>query len=323
MPIRSILAGAGAYLPERVMTNDELARQVETSDAWIQERTGIRQRHIAGPHETCAMIGTEAGRAALQAAGAAPADVDAVILATSTPDQAFPATALRIQAALGIPHGFGFDMSAACAGFVYAFSVADAMIRAGQARGVLVIGAEIFSRILDWRDRGTCVLFGDGAGAVFLRAGQGQGNVDRGVLSTHLHAQGSLGDILYVDGAVGRPDLPGTVVMNGREVFRHAVTRLSEAVEEALAANGLTHRDIDWLVPHQANLRIIEAMRKKLAMPAERVVVTVDRHANTSAASVPMALSEAWRDGRIRQGDLVLMEALGGGLTWRSALVRM
>jgi 3-oxoacyl-[acyl-carrier-protein] synthase-3 len=249
--------------------------------------------------------------------------VDAIIVATSTPDQAFPATALRIQAALGVKRGFGFDLAAACAGFIYAVSVADGMIRAGQARGVLVIGAEVYSRILDWQNRGTCVLFGDGAGAVFLRAGTGQGTVDRGILSTHLHAQGTLGDILYVDGAVGRHDRPGTLVMNGREVFRHAVVRLAEAVEEALAANGLVRSDIDWLVPHQANLRIIDAMGRKLGLASERVVVTVDRHANTSAASVPLALSEAWNDGRIRRGDLVLMEALGGGLTWGSALVRM
>jgi 3-oxoacyl-[acyl-carrier-protein] synthase-3 len=323
MPIRSILAGVGGYLPERIVTNDELASRLETSDSWIHERTGIRQRHIAGPHETCAAIGAAAAREALRSADAGPDDVDAIIVATSTPDQAFPATALRIQAALGVQRGFGFDLAAACAGFIYAVSVADGMIRAGQARGVLVIGAEVYSRILDWQNRGTCVLFGDGAGAVFLRAGTGQGTVDRGILSTHLHAQGTLGDILYVDGAVGRHDLPGTLVMNGREVFRHAVVRLAEAVEEALAANGLMRSDIDWLVPHQANLRIIDAMGRKLGLASDRVVVTVDRHANTSAASVPLALAQAWNDGRIRRGDLVLMEALGGGLTWGSALVRM
>jgi 3-oxoacyl-[acyl-carrier-protein] synthase-3 len=319
---RSILAGVGGYLPERVLTNDELARQLETSDEWIRERTGIRQRHIAGPKETAAFMGTEAARAALADAGATAAEVDAIILATSTPDQAFPATALRVQAALGVPDGFGFDLSAACAGFIYALAVADGMIRAGQASGVLVIGSEVYSRILNWRDRGTCVLFGDGAGAVFLRAGEG-GGTDRGILSTHLHAQGTQGDILYVDGAVGRPHQPGHLVMHGREVFRHAVIRLAEAVEEALAANGLTHADVDWLVPHQANLRIIDAMGRKLHLPPERVVVTVDRHANTSAASVPLALAEAWHDGRIKRGDLVLLEALGGGLTWGSALVRM
>ncbi len=320
--IRSILAGAGGYLPERVVTNDELARTLETSDSWITERTGIRQRHIAGPKETAAFMGTEAARAALADAGAEPAEVDAIILATSTPDQAFPATALRVQAALGVPGGFGFDLAAACAGFIYALSVADGLIRAGQVRGVLVIGSEVYSRILNWQDRGTCVLFGDGAGAVFVRADAGSGS-DRGILSTHLHAQGALGDILYVDGAVGRPDRSGHLVMNGREVFRHAVTRLAEAVDEALAANELTRADVDWVVPHQANLRIIDAMGRRLGLPAERVVVTVDRHANTSAASVPLALAEAWHDGRIRRGDLVLLEALGGGLTWGSALVRM
>jgi 3-oxoacyl-[acyl-carrier-protein] synthase III len=320
--IRSILAGVGGYLPERVVTNDELARALDTSDSWITERTGIRERRIAGATETAAFMGTEAARAALADAGAEPAEVDAIILATSTPDQAFPATALRVQAALGVPGGFGFDLAAACAGFIYALSVADGLIRAGQVRGVLVIGSEVYSRILNWQDRGTCVLFGDGAGAVFLRAGTG-GGTDRGVLSTHLHAQGTLGDILYVDGAVGLRDKPGHLVMNGREVFRHAVTRLAEAVDEALAANGLTRADIDWLVPHQANLRIIDAMGRKLGLPAERVVVTVDRHANTSAASVPLALAEAWHDGRIRRGDLVLLEALGGGLTWGSALVRL
>ncbi|MBV8703805.1 MAG: beta-ketoacyl-ACP synthase 3, partial [Acetobacteraceae bacterium] len=225
--------------------------------------------------------------------------------------------------ALGVRQGFGFDLSAACAGFIYALSVADSMIRSGQARGVLVIGSEVYSRILNWKDRGTCVLFGDGAGAVFLRAAEGRGTIDRGILSTHLHAQGELGDILYVDGSVGRPDRPGHLVMNGREVFRHAVARLAEAVDEALAANTLTRRDIDWLVPHQANMRIIDAMGRRLGLPSDRVVVTVDRHANTSAASVPLALAEARADGRIRAGDLVLLEALGGGLTWGSALVRM
>ncbi len=323
MPIRSVVAGIGAYLPERAVSNDELARTLETSDAWIRERTGIRQRHLAAPHESCAYMGTEAARAALLDAGAGADDVDAVILATATPDQAFPATALRVQAALGITRGFGFDLSAACAGFLYALSVADGMIRNGQASGVLVIGSEVYSRIMNWQDRNTCVLFGDGAGAVLLRAGSGEGSHDRGILSTHLHAQGSLGDILYVDGAVGMRERPGHLVMNGREVFRHAVTRLVESVQEALAANGLNSADIDWLVPHQANLRIIDAVGRKLGLPPERVVACVDQHANTSAASVPLALATAYNDGRIRRGDLVLMEALGGGLTWGSALVRM
>ena len=325
MQVRSILAGVGGYLPARIVTNDELARRLETSDAWIRDRTGIRQRHIAAAHETCTFMATEAARAALRQAEAEPSEVDAIILATSTPDQAFPATALRVQAALGVPGGFGFDLSAACAGFIFALSVADGMIRAGQVRGVLVIGSEVYSRILNWQDRGTCVLFGDGAGAVFLRAANERCGCSgaRGILSTHLHAQGAQGDLLYVDGAVGRPDRPGTLVMNGREVFRHAVLRLAEAVDEALAANGLGREDVDWLVPHQANLRIIDAMGKRLGLPSDRVVITVDRHANTSAASVPLALAEAVEDGRIRRGHLVLMEALGGGLTWGSALVRM
>lgn len=323
MPIRSILAGVGAYLPENCVTNDQLATRVDTSDEWIRERTGIRQRYLAAPHETAAFMGTRAARAALCHAGAEPEEVDAIIVATSTPDQAFPAVAVRIQAELGMAHGFGFDLAAACAGFIYAVSIADGMIRASQARSILVIGSEVYSRILDWEDRTTCVLFGDGAGAVLLRAGEGQGSDMPGILSTHLHSQGNLGDILYVDGAIGRPEMSGKLVMNGKEVFRHAVTRLAGAVDEALAANGLARAQIDWLVPHQANLRIIDAMGKRLGLAPERVVVTVDRHANTSAASVPLALAEAWHDGRIQPGDLVLMEALGGGLTWGSALVRM
>ena len=324
MAIRSLMTGVGAYLPERVVTNDELALTVDTSDAWIVERTGIRQRHFAAEHETAAYMGTRAAAAALDDAGVPAAAVDAVILATSTPDQAFPATALRVQAALGIPGGFGFDLSAACSGFVYGLSIADSLIQTGRARGVLVIGSEVYSRIMNWQDRGTCVLFGDGAGAALLQAGgEAEGGGDRGVLSTHLHAQGALGDLLYVDGAVGQPGRPGHLVMSGREVFRHAVAKLSEAVDEALAANGLIHQQVDWLVPHQANLRIIEAMGRKLGLPPERVVCTVGHHANTSAASIPLALAEARADGRIRRGDLVLMEALGGGLTWGSALVRM
>jgi 3-oxoacyl-[acyl-carrier-protein] synthase-3 len=320
--MRSVLAGVGAYLPRNITTNADLASRIDTTDAWIRTRTGIGERHLAAPDETCAMMATAAAREALHHAGAAQTEVDAVILATSTPDQAFPATALRVQAALGITGGFGFDLSAACSGFVYALSVADGMIRAGQVRGVLVIGAEVFSRILDWTDRTTCVLFGDGAGAVFLRAAADSAGAP-GILSTHLHADGQLGDLLYVDGAVGRPDQPGTLAMHGREIFRHAVVKLADAVQEALDANGLTGADIDWLVPHQANLRIIEAMGKRLGLPPERVVVTVERHANTSAASIPLALAEACQDGRIKPGHLVLMEALGGGLTWGSALVRM
>lgn len=321
--VRAVIAGTGSYLPAHVVTNLDLSNTVETSDAWIRERTGILQRHIAGPHETCAFMATRAAQGALDDAGAAAGEVDAIIVATATPDQAFPAMAVRVQAELGAG-GFGFDLSAACSGFVYALSVADAMIRAGQVRSVLVIGSEVYSRILNWQDRGTCVLFGDGAGAVLLRAGEGRGDVsDRGILSTHLHAQGSLGEILYVDGAVGLPERPGHLVMNGREVFRHAVNRLSESVTEALRPHGLEASAIDWLVPHQANLRIIDGIAHKLGLPAEKVVITVDRHANTSAASIPLALADARTDRRIRPGHLVLMEALGGGLTWGSALVRM
>lgn len=317
------MEGTGAYLPERVVTNAELAARVDTTDAWIVERTGIRQRHVASPNETAAFMGTRAGAAALAQARAVAGDVDLVVLATSTPDQAFPATAVRVQSALGIA-GCAFDVSAACSGFVYALSVANAMIRTGQARGALVIGSEVYSRIVDWTDRGTCVLFGDGAGAVFLRATEQPGDAsDRGILSTHLHSQGDLGDLLYVDGAIGRPELSGHLVMNGREVFRHAVSKLAAVVDEALKANGMTYDQIDWLVPHQANLRIIDAMGRKLGLPPERVVVTVDRHANTSAASIPLALAEAWADGRLRRGQVVVVEALGGGMTWGSALIRL
>jgi 3-oxoacyl-[acyl-carrier-protein] synthase-3 len=316
---RAALTGIGAYLPRRVVTNDELAQTVDTSDAWIVERTGIRQRYLAAPHETACFMATRAAEAALAAAGVGADAVDAVIVATSTPDQAFPAVAVRVQAALGMKRGFAFDVAAACSGFVYALSVAESFIRGGTAGAVLVIGSEVYSRILNWQDRTTCVLFGDGAGAVLLQAGAADGP---GLLSTHLHSDGSYGDILYVDGAVGRHDLPGHLVMKGQDVFRQAVTKLSAAVDEALAANGLTHDDVDWLVPHQANRRIIEAMGKRLGLAPERVVMTVDRHANTSAASIPLALAEAVQDGRIQRGDLVLMEALGGGLTWGSALLR-
>jgi 3-oxoacyl-[acyl-carrier-protein] synthase-3 len=326
VPARSVLAGAGGYLPGHLVTNDDLAATLDTSDAWIRERTGIRQRYRVGPADTTTSMAVAAARRALEMAGATAADVDLVIVGTSTPDQAFPSVAVRVQGLLGIAGGFGFDVSAACAGFVYALSLADDLIRLGRARGALVIGSESFSRILDYSDRGTCVLFGDGAGAVFLRASDRAG--EEGVLSTHLHAQGGLGDILFVDGALGVLDsagqpLPGKLRMNGREVFRHAVARLSESVDEALAANKLGRTDVDWLVPHQANIRIIDGMGRKLGLPPERVVITVDRHANTSAASIPLALAEAMEDGRIERGQLVLMEALGGGLVWGSALVRM
>ncbi|MBU8540245.1 ketoacyl-ACP synthase III [Roseomonas tokyonensis] len=319
--MRGVIAGTGGYLPARSVSNDELAveKNLDTTDAWIVERTGIRRRHFAAEGETASSMGAAACRAALAQAGASAADVDAVIVATATPDSAFPSTAARIQGALGVTRGFAFDLSAACTGFIYALSVADAMIRIGQARGVLVVGAEVYSRILDWSDRGTCVLFGDGAGAVFLRAEPGSA---RGLLSTHLHSDGRHGDILQVDGGAGSTGGTGVVRMAGREVFKHAVTKLASAVDEALAANGLGHDDVAWLVPHQANIRIIEAMGRKLHLGLDRVVVTVDRHANTSAASIPLALAEATRDGRIKPGELVLMEAIGGGLTWGAALAR-
>ncbi|MDJ0387290.1 beta-ketoacyl-ACP synthase III [Roseomonas sp. E05] len=318
MTPRALIAGTGGYLPEMVLDNDALAARhgLDTSDAWIRERTGIRQRHLAAPGEQASDMGAAAARAALEQAGLPAGAVDGVIVATATPDAVFPSTAARLQAKLGITTGFAFDVAAACSGFVYALSIADAMIRTGQARCVLVIGTEVFSRILDWTDRGTCVLFGDGAGAVLLRASSEIEAAGRGILSCHLHADGQHGDILQVEG------VPGLVRMAGREVFRHAVSKLAAVVDEALTHNGLDKSDISWLVPHQANLRIIEAMGRKLGLPSERVVVTVDRHANTSAASIPLALAEATRDGRIQRGDLVLMEAIGGGLTWGAALAR-
>lgn len=319
-PIRARLTGVGGYLPRTVVTNDDLAQKIDTSDEWIRARTGITQRHIVSGDETTASMAAEAARQALEQAGVNAEEVDAILVATSTPDQVFPAVATQVQALLGITRGFGFDISAACSGFVYALASANSFIQSGLAKKVLVIGSEVFSRLLDWNDRTTCVLFGDGAGAVLLEAGAEDGE---GVLSTHLHSDGRSGDILYVDGAVGCSGTTQHLKMMGREVFRHAVVKLSQAVDEALEANNLTGQDIQWLVPHQANLRIIDGMAKKLALPSDRVVVTVDRHANTSAASIPLALNEAVRDGRIQKGDLVLMEALGGGLTWGSALVRM
>ncbi len=319
---RSVLTGVGHYLPEKITSNAEMALRVDTSDDWITERTGIKQRHFAGSHETAAFMGAAAAREALAKAGVDPLAVNAIILATSTPDQAFPATAVHVQAAIGEHNAFGFDLAAACSGFIYGLSVADGLIRAGQADNILVIGSEVYSRILNFEDRGTCVLFGDGAAAVLLQA-RDVAPGSKGVLSTHLHSDGRLADMLYVDGAVGQPEKSGKLVMNGREVFRHAVTLLSSAVNEALTANGLTNKDIDWLVPHQANRRIIDSVGKKLGLTEAQVVVTVDQHANTSAASIPLALYQAMSDGRILPGQLVLLEALGGGLTWGSALIRL
>jgi 3-oxoacyl-[acyl-carrier-protein] synthase-3 len=319
---RAVLTGTGMYLPEKIVSNDEMSTRVDTSDAWITERSGIKQRHFSAPHETAAYMGAAAAREALEQAGLDAGAVDAIILATSTPDQAFPATAVHIQAAIGANKAFGFDISAACSGFIYALSVADGMIRAGQVNNVLVIGSEVYSRILNFSDRGTCVLFGDGAGAVLLQAQQ-VAPTGPGILSTHLHSDGTLAELLYVDGAVGQPDKPGHLVMNGREVFRHAVNLLAGAVTEALAANGLTNQDIDWLIPHQANRRIIDGVGRKLGLSADHVVVTVDLHANTSAASIPLAMAVAMQDGRLQPGQILLLEALGGGLTWGSALLRL
>lgn len=321
---RSQIIGTGSYLPARIVTNDELAQRVDTSDEWIQQRSGIRQRHVAADGETTADLATAAAVKALGAAGITAQELDLIVLATTTPDDTFPSTATKVQARLGLHHGAAFDVQAVCSGFVYALAIADNFIKAGQAKTILVIGAETFTRILDWEDRTTCVLFGDGAGAVVLRAAEGTGAVtDRGILSTHLHSDGRERDILYVDGGPSTTQTVGHVRMAGKEVFRHAVTNLAGVVTEALAANGLDASAIDWLVPHQANRRILDATAKKLSLPVERVVVTLDRHANTSAASVPLALDEAVRDGRIQPGHLILVEAMGGGLTWGSALIRM
>jgi 3-oxoacyl-[acyl-carrier-protein] synthase-3 len=323
MAFRAQILGCGGYLPERIVTNAELATTLDTSDEWIVQRTGIRQRHIAAPGEYTSHLAIRAARRALQNAGVTAAEVDLIVLATSTPDHTFPATAVKVQAGLGMQRGAAFDVQAVCTGFIYALATADNFIRAGQAKTVLVIGAETFSRILDWQDRGTCVLFGDGAGAIVLRAVPSNGSVaERGILSTHLHSDGGCHDLLYVDGGPSTTGTAGFLRMEGKEVFRHAVQRLAEAVDEALAANGLAARDVDWLVPHQANRRIIDAMARKLGLPVEKVVLTIERHANTSAASVPLALAEAAGEGRIRPGQLVLLEAMGGGLTWGAALLR-
>ena len=324
MNFRSRVIGCGAYLPERIVTNAELARRLDTSDEWIVQRTGIRQRHVAAPGELTSDLAVHAAERALAGAGLTGADLDLIVLATATPDNTFPATATKVQARLGMTQGCAFDVQAVCSGFIYALATADNFIRCGQARRALVIGAETFSRILDWEDRGTCVLFGDGAGAIVLAGhrDEGGGARERGVLSTHLHADGRHHDILYVDGGPSTTGSCGFLRMEGKEVFRHAVHRLAEVVDEALTANGLAARDLDWLVPHQANRRIIDSMGRKLDLPPEKVVVTIDRHANTSAASVPLALAEAVGDGRIKPGQLVLMEAMGGGLTWGAALAR-
>ena len=320
--IRSIVTGTGSALPTRRVSNEELAQQVDTSDEWIVERTGIRFRHIAGPEETTATLAADAAKAAIAAAGLSAQDIDLIVLATATPDQTFPATATKVQAMLGIADCVAFDVAAVCSGFLYAVQVADAMLRSGVQRRALVIGAETFSRILDWEDRTTCVLFGDGAGAMVLEARESDDDAGRGILATKLHADGRHNGLLYVDGGVSTTGTVGKLRMKGREVFRHAVVNLAQVMEESLGLAGLSPADVDWVVPHQANARILDATARKLNLAPEKVIVTVDQHANTSAASVPLALDTAVRDGRIRENDLIVLEAMGGGFSWGAAVIR-
>ncbi len=320
---RSEIAGCGSYLPERVVTNTELAQTIDTSDEWIVERTGIRERHIAAAGQNTSDLAIAAARGALRNADMTVDDIDIIVLATATPDYTFPATATVVQAELAMHHGAAFDVHAVCSGFIYALSVADNFVKTGQARGALVIGAETFSRILDWEDRGTCVLFGDGAGAIVLRqAPLGDPATDRGVLSTHLHSDGRYRQALFVDGGPSSSQSTGFLRMQGKEVFRHAVINLANVVKEALEANGMTAADIKWVVPHQANQRILDATARKLNIDREKVISTVSLHANTSAASVPLALATGVADGRIKKGDLLVLEAMGGGFTWGSSLIR-
>jgi len=320
--IRSVLRGTGSALPERCVTNAELSERVETSDEWIVGRTGIRTRYIAGDGETTATLATAAARRALEAAGLIPSDIDLIVLATATPDQTFPASATLVQAALGIDDCVAFDVAAVCSGFLYALTVADNMLRGGAARRALVIGSETFSRILDWEDRTTCVLFGDGAGAVVLERQEVSDADGPGILANRLHADGRHNSLLYVDGGPSTTGTVGKLRMKGQEVFRHAVMNLSSVLQEALDAAAITIEQIDWVVPHQANARILDATARKLGLERERVVVTVDQHANTSAASVPLALDVAVRDGRIARGDIVVLEAMGGGFTWGASVLR-
>lgn len=321
--IRSVVLGTGSALPEQRVSNADLAERLDTSDEWIVERTGIRFRHIAGPHETTSTLAAAACRAAIEAAGIAAQDIDLIVLATATPDQTFPATATKVQAMLGIDDCVAFDVAAVCSGFLYAVQVADSMLRTGVHRRALVIGAETFSRILDWEDRTTAVLFGDGAGAIVLEGQESEAEGGRGILATRLHADGRHNELLYVDGGPSTTGTVGKLRMKGREVFRHAVVNLASVLQESLDIAGLTPSAVDWVVPHQANARILEATSRKLGLPAEKVVVTVDRHANTSAASVPLALDTATRDGRIQLGQIVVLEAMGGGFTWGAAVLRM
>ncbi|MBJ6122338.1 beta-ketoacyl-ACP synthase III [Sphingomonas mollis] len=320
--IRAVVTGTGSALPVRRVSNAELAEQVDTSDEWIVERTGIRFRHLAGPDETTATLARDASIAAIAAAGLQADQIDLIVLATATPDQTFPATATKVQAMLGIDDCVAFDVAAVCSGFLYAVQVADAMIRGGVYRRALVIGAETFSRLLDWEDRTTCVLFGDGAGAIVLEAQESAEADGRGILATKLHADGRHNGLLYVDGGVSTTGTVGKLRMKGREVFRHAVTNLAAVMTESLAIAGIESADVDWVVPHQANARILDATARKLGLDPDRVVVTVDQHANTSAASVPLALDTAVRDGRVKQNDIVVLEAMGGGFTWGAAVIR-
>lgn len=322
---RSVIRGSGSALPERIVTNAEMAQMVDTTDDWIVERTGIRARHIAGDSETTSSLATLAARRAIEAAGLTPQDIDCIILATATPDQTFPASATIVQHNLGCKGGIAFDLGAVCSGFLYAMTTADALLRGGNARCALVIGAETFSRILDWEDRTTCVLFGDGAGAIVLQAVDVDPSDPQapGIIASRLHADGTYHDMLYVDGGPSTTQTVGKLRMKGREVFRHAVVNLASVLEEVLTMAQMDTAMIDWVVPHQANLRILDATARKLSLPPEKVIVTVDHHANTSAASVPLAYDEAVRDGRIKPGDLVMFEAMGGGFTWGAALVRV
>jgi 3-oxoacyl-[acyl-carrier-protein] synthase-3 len=321
---RSVILGAGCYLPQRILTNTELAKMVDTSDEWIVQRTGIHQRRIAAAGENTSDLALHAARAALENAKVDPRDIDLIVLGTSTPDNTFPATAVSVQAALGITKGAAFDIQAVCSGFVYGLSITDALLRSGAHKRALLIGAETFSRILDWTDRTTCVLFGDGAGAVVIEAQEQPGAMtDRGVLTTHLRSDGQHKNKLYVDGGPSSTQTVGHLRMIGKEVFRHAVAMITDVVEDAFKATGYSAKTIDWFVPHQANKRIIDGSAHKLGIDAAKVVITVDRHGNTSAASIPLALCEGIADGRIKKGDLVLLEAMGGGFTWGAALVRM
>jgi 3-oxoacyl-[acyl-carrier-protein] synthase-3 len=321
--VRSVIKGVGGYLPARVVTNDDLARIVDTSDQWITARTGIRERHVVADGELTSAMGAAAARAALLDARLEPEDIDLIILATSTPDQTFPATAVTIQAELGITHGAAFDLQAVCSGFVFALATADNYLKSGQFQRCLVIGAEAFSRILDWEDRSTCVLFGDGAGAVVLEAQKLNGALsDPGILAACIRSDGRYRDKLYVDGGPSSTGTVGHVRMDGPEVFRHAVTKISEVIGDTLTKAGYQASDIDWFVPHQANKRILDGAARKLGLDPDRIVITIDKHANTSAASIPLALNAACTDGRIKPGDLVLLEAMGGGFTWGALLIR-